>query len=186
MYIRKIILASVLMVIALSANAQKLAVKNNLLYDVTTSLNLGVELKVGDRTTLLLPASYNPWEFSDNRKFKHIMVQPEFRWWTCEPFSGHFFGVHGHWAFYNISGVGLTTTMRERRYEGWLAGAGVSYGYSWILGPRWSFEATIGVGYAYMDYDKYPYRKCEPIMESTTKHYFGPTKVGLTLVFMIK
>lgn len=34
------------------------------------------------------------------------------------------------------------------RYDGKIYGAGISYGYHWILKNRWSMEATIGAGYA--------------------------------------
>lgn len=187
MNIRKTILVIAALALAATASGQKVALKNNLLYDATTSLNIALELKAGQRTTLHLPVGYNPWTFSDNRKLKHILVQPEFRWWVCEPFEGHFWGVHAHWAFYNVGGIKTPfRNTREYRHQGWLAGAGVSYGYSWILAPRWSIEATIGAGYAYLSYDKYPYQKCAERIGSDTHHYFGITKLGLSLVFMIK
>lgn len=46
------------------------------------------------------------------------------------------------------------------RYDGKIYGAGISYGYHWILKNRWSMEATIGAGYARLDYDKYACGKC--------------------------
>lgn len=168
------------------ANAQKLALKNNLLMDAMASVNLEFEFKVGERTTINIPGSFNAWNFNDDKKFKHIATQPEFRWWLCSPFTGHYFGIHAHYAFYNVGGIGPFTALKENRYEGWLAGGGVSYGYNWILSPRWSLEATVGVGYAYLDYDKFPCGKCEPASGHENKHYFGPTKFGLTLVFLIK
>lgn len=168
------------------ASAQKVALKTNLLVDATASANLGIEFKVGERTTMNIPASLNAWEFSETRKFKHVAVQPSFRWWTCQPFSGHFWGVHAHYAFYNVGGIGPFSKIKDHRYEGWLAGAGVNYGYNWILADRWSLEAAVGVGYAYMSYDKFQCGKCQPLTEHKNKHYFGPTKLGLTLVFLIK
>jgi hypothetical protein len=55
-----------------------------------------------------------------------------------------------------------------------------------VLGNRWGLEATVGVGYAYLDYDKYPCAKCGRKIGSASEHYFGPTKAGITLIFMIK
>lgn len=186
---KRILFPLILLFAALScadASAQKAAIKSNLLYDATTTINLGAEFKVGERTTLELPFSYNPWTFSDNKKFKHFLAQPEFRWWACEPFTGHFWGVHAHYAYFNVGGVSPLHIIKENRHEGWLAGAGISYGYSLLLGRRWSLEGTIGVGYAYIDYDRYDCPACSPKIKSGSYHYFGPTKVGLTLVFMIK
>ncbi len=166
-----------------------IGIKTNLLYDATTTLNLGAEFRLGRKLTLDVPVSYNPWTFDNNKKWKHLLVQPELRWWTCEAFNGHFFGLHAHYAYYNVGGLDnppFSKYMNEHRFQGWLAGAGLSYGYHWILGKRWSLEATLGIGYAYMKYDKYPCKKCGEKLGSETKHYVGPTRAGISLIYMIK
>lgn len=186
MYRKAIIGLFIILAFCTWASAQKFALKNNLLLDAMASVNLGAEFKVGTRATLDIPASFNLWNFSDKRKFKHIAVQPEYRWWLCLPFTGHFWGVHAHYASYNVGGIGPFNTLKDNRYEGWLLGAGVSYGYQWILSSRWSLEATLGVGYAYFSYDKYLCGKCQPLLGEDTKHYFGPTKLGLSIIYQLK
>lgn len=166
--------------------AQKVALKNNLLMDGMASANLGVEFKVGVRTTLDIPGSLNLWSFSDNKRFKHFAVQPEFRWWKCQPFTGHFVGVHAHYASYNVGGIRPFKIIKNNRFEGWLLGAGVSYGYNWLIAPRWSLETTVGMGYAYMSHDKFRCGKCQPAIGHQNKHYFGLTRLGVTLIFLIK
>ncbi len=164
-------------------------VKTNLLSDALTTLNLGAELRLSRKTTLELPVSYNPWTFSDNRKWKHLLVQPELRRWTCEAFNGAFWGVHAHYGVYNISGLPeppFARYMNEHRFEGWLAGAGVSYGYHRMLKGRWSLEATLGIGYAYLSYDKYPCAKCGKKTGTGNRNYFGPTKAAVSLIYMIR
>ena len=76
--------------------AQDIAVKTNLLYWATSTPNIGFEFGLGKRTTLDLVGGYNPWTLNkdDNKKIKHWMVMPEFRYWLCERFNGHFFGIH--------------------------------------------------------------------------------------------
>ena len=74
----------------------------------------------------------------------------------------------------------------DHRYQGWATGLGISYGYSWILGKRWNIEATIGFGYAYSNYDKYDCATCGRFKGSQDKHYFGPTKAGISLIYIIK
>ena len=85
--------------------AQKAAVKTNLLYDATSTLNLGVEFGLARRWTLDVSGNYNPWTFSENRKMKHWLVQPEVRWWNCTRFSGHFVGFHALGGGYNWGGM---------------------------------------------------------------------------------
>jgi len=76
--------------------------------------------------------------------------------------------------------------LRKYRYEGTLYGAGIAYGHQWILGKRWNLEATIGVGYARIEYDKYEYQTCGPYIKKGTKDYIGPTKVGINFIYIIK
>ncbi|MDR0866442.1 MAG: DUF3575 domain-containing protein [Candidatus Symbiothrix sp.] len=162
------------------------ALSTNLLYDATTSMNLGMEFGLSKRLTLKLPVTYNPWTFEDHKKFKFIFVQPELRWWLCEPFAGHFFGLHAHYAFFNVGGIGTTDYMETHRFQGDLYGAGVSYGYQFYLAPRWSLEASIGAGFALMDYDKYECETCGSFLGNEKKTYFGPTQASISLIYIIK
>ena len=45
--------------------AQKVALKSNLLYDATTTMNLGLEIGLARKWTLDIPVNYNPWKLSD-------------------------------------------------------------------------------------------------------------------------
>jgi len=166
-----------------------IALKTNLLYDLTTTINLDVELGLAFRWTLNIPVNYNPWKFGDTR-IRHLGVQPEVRYWFCSRFDGWFMGLHGHYAKFNVGGLPdwafISKNMQLNRYQGYLYGGGVSVGYSWILKKRWSLEATIGAGYAHIVYDKYPCAECGNSMGRKTKDYFGITKLGLSLVYMIK
>jgi hypothetical protein len=173
-----------------AALGQKVAVKTNLLYGATETPNLGIELGLGKRTTLDLSIGYNPWTFHNNRKWKHLLVEPEFRYWTNERFKGHFFGVHGLYAFYNIGGVdlplpnlGKVKIEKEYRYQGNAYGGGISYGYHWELSPRLGLEFNLGVGIAHLDYKQYDCGKCGEFIAAKTKTYIGPTKAGISLVY---
>lgn len=162
-----------------------LMVKTNMLYDLA-GFNLGTEFRLGSCYTMDISANYNPFTFNDNKKFKHIVVQPELRRWLYEPFYSHFFGLHGHAGEYNIGNVSLIRPFSAHRYRGWLAGGGFSYGYHWVLGNRWSLEATIGLGYTYLEYSKYECAKCGPKLKKDHRHYVGPTKAGISLIYVIK
>ena len=120
------------------------------------------------------------------------MVQPEARYWFCDRFVGHFVGLHALGGQYNIGGLKNSfsflgtdfSKLSDRRYQGWMAGAGLAYGYSWMLGKRWNLEAEIGVGYVYTRYDSYPCAKCgTKIEKNKAGHYIGPTKAAINLVY---
>lgn len=173
--------------------AQSLALKTNLAYDATTTINVGAEAALSSHWTFDLSANYNPWTFSDNKKLKHWLVQPELRYWTCNKFMGHFFGVHllggqfncANWnTDINLLGTDFSQ-LRNHRFQGWAVGAGVAYGYAWALSKHFNIEAELGVGYAYTRYDKFKGQVCgEQIENDRTHHYFGPTKLALNLVYL--
>ena len=173
------------------ADAQKVALKTNALYWATTTPNLGIELGLGERATLDLSSGYNPFTLNSelNKKIKHWSIVPEFRYWFCESFQGHYVGVHTGYAFYNIGGVNIPTMGEEsklNRYQGWATGLGVAYGYTWILGERWNLEASLGLGYAYTNFDVYECKNCGKYKGPGQKHYIGPSKVAINLIYMIK
>ncbi|MDR1380757.1 MAG: DUF3575 domain-containing protein [Tannerella sp.] len=253
-------------------SAQDMALKTNLLYDATTTINLGYEVALNHKTTLDIGLNYNPWTLGHKWvglyeedlsvvsasasereiKLKHFMIQPEVRWWMCEKFNGHYFGVHLLGGLFNAGGLklpfdwgrykdasgdylgmypmemtpvgyenvkvqGIGYQISEVPYpglgkasgteleandvywgnadrdgiyinsfEGWFAGAGVSYGYHWVLGRRLSLEFTLGVGYVYLQYDKSRCTDCKKKLGEESAHYFGPTRAGISLVYMLK
>ena len=180
------------------------ALKTNLLGFATLTPNIGVELGLGRRTTLELTGGYNPWKLKgtpdngegedagssggDNKKLVHIYIQPEFRWWWCERFNGHFFGVHAIGAVFNISQHSLPPTgfRKEYRYQGYAAGAGLSYGYAVMLSPVVNLEFTLGFGVWWLKYDRYACTKCTRSYDTFERFVFGPTKAGIALSFLIK
>lgn len=104
-----------------------------------------------------------------------------------------FFGFHLHGGQYNIGGIDgkvkfLGTDARklkDARYQGWLVGTGIAYGYAWILGRHWNLEAEIGLGYSYTRYDKFRCAGCGKKVETNKPHhYVGPTKAAINLVYL--
>lgn len=173
--------------------AQEVAVKTNLAADALANVNLGGEMGLAPKWTFDLTGQFNAWSFSHSRRWKHWAVQPEARYWLCDRFSGHFFGAEGHGGQYNIGGFDgklnfLGTDARklkDSRYQGWFIGAGVTYGYAWILGLHWNLEAEIGVGYSYTRYDRFRCAGCGKKTVSGKSHnYVGPTKAAVNLVYL--
>ena len=63
-------------------------------------------------------------------------------------------------------------------------GCGLSYGYDLYLSSHWNVEFTAGLGYIRFKYDK----SSEEGSNSARyrNNYFGPTKVGVSFVYLIK
>lgn len=191
MKVRFFAMLSAVALCSLSAWSQNVAVKTNLLYDATLTLNGGVEVKFAPKWTGDLSANLNAWTVND-RRWKHWLVQPEARYWFCQAFSGHFVAAHllgGQYNFghldTNFSFLGTDfSKLRDHRYQGWMVGAGVGYGYSWILDRHWNIEAEIGIGWVYTNSDVFECADCGQRVETNKPHnYFGPTKAAVNLIY---
>ncbi len=185
---RNSILILLFCILPVAGIAQNVSLKTNVLYDATATINAGVEFSVGKKMTLDLSGNYNAWDFSGNKKWRHILVQPELRYWLCEKMNGHFFGVHAHWMKFNIGNVkmpfGLWKETRNNRFEGDLWGGGLTYGYALPITEHFNMEALIGIGYGRVIFDKYPGGSCGTVLLSDKKNYFGPTKLAINLVYV--
>ncbi len=186
-------ISSLLFVCAMPAGAQQVGIKTNILYWATTTPNLGAEVALGRKLTIDLTGSYNPWRFGsreDNKKLQHWLVRPEVRFWPYEKWDGHFLGVHGLLGSYNAGGIDLPfpplNHLRESRYEGYAAGGGFSYGYQWFLGTHWNLEVTAGLGYTYLNYERYECRRCGDRLGKSHKHWVGPTNLGVSVIYLFK
>lgn len=175
------------------AGAQTAAIKSNLLSDALLNVNIGTDIGLAPKWTIGATGQFNGWELSHNRSWKHWAVQPELRYWFCDRFGGHFVGVHTHGGQFNVGGIdnGINllgthfSRLSDTRYQGWFVGAGLTYGYAWVLDKRWNLEAEIGVGYSYTHYDRFRCAGCGRKIETgNTHHYVGPTKAAVNLVYL--
>ena len=171
----------------------KFAIKTNALYWATSTPNLGFEVGLAKKLTLDVSGNYNPWKFSDNKQFKHWLVQPELRYWTCDVFNGWFFGLHAHGGQMNIGGIDVPFVlqkgdgkMKEHRYEGYFWGGGLSAGYQWVVSNRFNIEASLGIGYVHTRYDKYKCTTCGKKEGKGDADYIGPTRAAISIIYMLK
>lgn len=187
------ILLLALAVLIPPTSARDFAVKTNLASDALANANIGAEMTVAPRWSADLTGDFNFWNLSHQRKWKHWLLQPEVRYWFCEAMGGHFVAAHLIGGEYNMGGLDMPFKflgtdfhkLRDSRFQGWMAGAGVAYGYSWLLGKHWNLEAEIGIGYVYSRYDRFECAGCGRKVESgKSHHYVGPTKAAVNLVYV--
>lgn len=172
--------------------AQSFGVKTNLPVDVLSTLNVGVEMKMSPKWTLDISGNLNTWGATAEKRWKHWLVQPELRYWLCDVYSRHFFGVHLLYGAFNFGGLENNVTflgtdfsvLSEMRYQGYAYGGGLSYGYAFMLGKHWNLEPEIGFGYLFFDYEKFNCAGCGRKVGEGTHHYVGPTKAAINLIYL--
>ena len=209
---RREMLLSLLLLLCAAPMSAQVGIKTNVVGWGLTTTNLGVEAGVSRHSTLEMMGYFNPWEYGEGRHFRLWAVQPEYRYWFCESFNGHFLGVHALGGQYNVKRInfplqrllvsGRVTEENElfpsadhaglwpdiegenagRHVEGWYVGAGLTYGYQWILSKHWNLEASAGVGYVYSPL-KY-YGRCQQTIDRRALHYVGPTNAQLSFMYV--
>lgn len=174
------------------AGAQNAAVKTNILYDATATVNVGMEFGLAPKWTLDLSGNLNAWSKNEHTKWKDWMIQPEARYWFCDRFSRHFLGAHligGAFNFgninNNISFLGTDfSRLSDKRYQGYAYGAGVAYGFAFVLSKHFNLELEAGFGYMCLDYETYECDGCGRKVAEDIHHYVGPTKAAVNLVYV--
>ena len=175
----------------IGAKGQDVGFKTNMLADGFLSPNLGIEIGLAPKWTFDLSGQVNFWNVNKH-KWKHWLVQPEARFWFCDRFSRHFLGAHALGGKFNVGmirnniqflGVDYSP-LTDHRYQGWAVGGGLAYGYAFITGLHWNLELEVGVGYAYLQYDKFECAECGRKVGENHRHYIGPTKAAVNLVFV--
>ena len=186
---------------SLQAFSQKIAIKNNLVYDALLTPNLSLAFSLGEKWTLDTQVGMNFFFYENDatasgyksNKWSHWLVQPEIRYWTCERFNGWFWGLHAHGGQMNVGGINIPfilqnkhKEMKDHRYEGYFYGGGISAGYHWILSTRFSLEAALGIGYAHVKYDKFRCTTCGQKVGREGADYFGPTRTSLSIIYILR
>lgn len=171
-------------------SAQKVAVRNNLLYDLTLTPNLGIDVKLGDQWSGGLSAGFNPWPTSDNvsRKWRHLLIAPQLRYWTKGVFEDRstYWALNLIYSHYNVADVkfpfGMYRDVRDKRLQGDLGALGVSFGYTWRLSRLFRMEAEAGMSGGYAWSKQYACGHCGTYEGRNDKAFLMP-KLALNLVF---
>ena len=184
----KQILFILLLCTCTGAFAQKIAINLNALPAVDGAFSGGVAYALANKYTIELTGSVRPWERDGNYVNRYWVLQPEVKYWTCQKFNGIFWGAYVNGAQFNVGGkklpFGIFTKLKENRYEGWLTGAGISFGYHWMLNDHWNIETSIGAGYEFIRYKQYGCEKCAKLKDKGNYNYVGPSKAAVSLVYL--
>lgn len=165
---------------------QFVALKTNLAALGLLVANIGAEFSFGNGFSLDLPFYYSPYDITSTFRVRILGTQPEFRYWFRHewPGEGHFVGLNGSVAGFDISFPGNKLRFQDPERALW--GVGLSYGYALNFGKhkKWGLEFNLGVGYMNYKYDTFLNQYNGRLLRtSTTQHYWGITRVGINLTY---
>lgn len=163
-----------------------LAAKTNLLYDAALVPNVGLELSLG-----------KGWSVGGNWMYAHWSNDARHRYWQIyggelevrryfggraaeKPLQGHHVGLYAQAVTYDFE-TGGKGYLSDFAY-----GVGLEYGYSLPVAKRLNIDFGIGIGYSGGKYKSYyPDAGCYVYIETKRRHWFGPTRAEVSLVWLL-
>ncbi len=169
--------------VAVPMREPRVALRTNLIYDALLVPNIGIEYRFADRWSAAVDYMHAWW----SRDAKH-------RYWRCyggeatvrryfgdRPFAGHHVGLYASALTYDFEFSG-----RGWQCDGFGFGGGFEYGYSLPVGRRLALDFSVGVGYFGSRYKEYtPVDECYVWLSTRRQHWFGPTRAGISLVWIL-
>ena len=172
-----------------------MAVKTNLLYDAALIPNIGVEFHLKNNWSLSAGWMYGWWKKDRIHWYwRAYGGDIAVRKWLGKkaqekPLQGHHLGIYGQVLTYDFETGGRGymggepggTLFDRANFAG-----GVEYGYSLPIRRRLNLDFTLGIGYLGGKYYEYiPIDDCYVWQATKQRHYFGPTKLEVSLVWLL-
>ena len=172
-----------------------MAVKTNMLYDILTIPNAGAEFYLGKNFSVA--ANYaHAWWSKEEKSFywRYYGADASVRWWfgkasRVKPLQGHHVGVNYQILTYDFQ-LGKTGILAGMPGGNLVDRANhivaLEYGYSLPISQRLNLDFAIGAGYHWGLFDEYNTIDGHPVWQATKRRqYFGPTKLEISLVWLI-
>lgn len=168
----------------------RMLLKTNGLYDLTLTPNLGLEIELGKGWTIGGNVMYGWWTDRSRFYWRAFATDIDVRKYFGENLSGHHLGLYAGLMTYDfeLGGRGFICDWRDR----WGKYAGIDYGYSLPVAKNLNIDFTLGLGYAGGRYKEYLPdfsgfdNKWHYVWQSTGNlHYFGPTRLEISIVWML-
>lgn len=167
----------------------RLFLTTNMLYDAALTPNIGVGLCVTDRITVLADWMYARWSNRDKRRYWRIYggdIEARYRIGrqnASSPLAGHHIGMYYSMACYDFQ---AGRSHRGVLSDKWNYAVGMSYTYSMPITTRLNIDFSLGVGYLWGMYKRHtPIDDCDVWLSTHKLGWFGPTKAGVSLVWLI-
>lgn len=170
-------------------------VRSNMLYDLLAIPNIGVEFYLGKNWSITADYMHAWWSYDPRHRYWRIYgAGINLRRWFgnaahAKPLTGHHIGLYAQAVTFDFEWGGKAYmggkpggTIFDRAHFG----AGIDYGYSLPVARRVNIDFSIGVGYIggkvvefVPDGDRYLWTATK------RRHWFGPTKLEVSLVWLI-
>lgn len=169
------------LIVSIGGYSQFYSARTNVIGLATGNINAEFGMTLNKKFSIHCPVQYNPFVFSksNNTKFQNLTVMPCGRYWFRESFRDSFIALSVIGSRYNISNI-----WDSYRYDGYGAGAGLSFGWTYPMAPRWNFKWEVGVAGLWTSYDKFVHKKAGYKFGHEYGWHIIPHKVAVNLVYL--
>lgn len=171
-----------------------LAIKTNLLFDLSTALNLELELPIAKHWSVAAEWIFPWWTFQKNKWVMHIMHgNLETRYWFRTQLGSNDYAPSKHkqknsmqgWFIGLYAGGGVYDLLWENEgIKGNVFSTGLTGGYALPLNPNMGLEFSLGMGYLQTNYEKFrPKGNCLVWQSDESLKWVGLTRAKISLIW---
>lgn len=138
--------------------------------------DIGVEVVTGEHTSVGVSAFGHYW----GNKSSLAALQPEFRYWfNGRPLTREYIGA-------SATGILYDNSLSDHRYNGYALSLGLTGGYVFSLGSRWSFELSGGMGVLLFRHEQTYKDDISQIAYLNHGYKLFPAKLNASFIYIIK
>jgi hypothetical protein len=169
-----------------ATRAQMIAANIDALWALMMSPSVGLEVVVGERSTVGLNGLLVHKPYGQN--IKMAQLQPEYRYYfSGRPMFREFIGIGAIGGTHNIEWKG-------KIYDGMNVGLGMTFGYVMPIGKRFNVDFHAGFGAVYYNHkeyftgDQYDADSSVDGLEknNASGYYLLPTRIGVSITYILK
>lgn len=153
----------------------------DLLGIATGNFNVEAAMTLNKKWTIHLPVVYNPFVYSNkkNTKFQNLTVMPSARYWFKQSYMDKFISMSLVASRFHIGNI-----WNDYRYNGKAFGAGLAFGSSYPLTPRWNFEWELGAAALWISADKFVAKAAGYKYADLHEWRIFPHKISASLIYL--
>ncbi len=183
--LRAILLATLLCCLTHRADAQKFSLSTNMLeWANFGTVNVEAGMSLSQHVSLHLGGKYNPWKFNTQSGMPVYNNQTTAylgcRYWLWYVNSGWWLGARVRYLDFQETGV-----LRPKLFEGRSVGAGLLFGYTFMLNEHLNLELGGGAwGGRHLEYARYRTVSSRELLDSGARNFFFIDELSLSIMYV--
>lgn len=182
----KILLAVALFAgVSQTSHGQKVSLSTNLVeWGNFGTANLDAGMSVSQHLSVFVGGRYNPWKFEANSGMpiynNQTTVYGGLRYWPWYVYSGWWIGAKIRYTDFAETGV-----LRPKLFEGRSIGAGLSFGYTWMLNEHFNIELGAGAwGGRHLEFAQYRTVRSMELQDSGPRNFVWIDDLALSIMYV--